>query len=109
MDRPAIEAVAKEWVDALAASDPSLACLRDLEIIAYPAFLVDATTKEGDDYKAGAVPIMLQSASELTDDAIRRLHDAVVSDRTLGSRAKRAYYEHPSADGGAGTLVIIPL
>lgn len=109
MDRPAVEAVAKDWAHALAASDTSLAWLRDAELTAYPAFLVDALTKEGDDYKAGAVPIKLQTPSAPTDDAFGRIHAAVVGDRSLGGRVKHAYYEHPTADGGAGILVIIPL
>lgn len=108
MDREAIESIVRAWFETKVAAEPEFAWLGDADLTAHPAFLVDAQTKEGDDYKAGAVSIVVkpQSAPRLAD--ITRLHDAVVGDRTLGNRAKRAVFEPPTGEHYAGTVVVVP-
>jgi hypothetical protein len=58
VDREAIKTAVAEWIGALVEANPDLASLANAEYEAHPAFLVDTKTKEGDDYKAGAVPIL---------------------------------------------------
>jgi hypothetical protein len=108
MDRAAIRRTVHDWIAELTTADPSLAWLSDAELAVEPAFLVDAKTKEGDDYKAGAVRIAISPNSAPDAASIQRLYDAVVADRTLGGRAKRAHFERPRKDAEAGTLVVIP-
>lgn len=89
MDREAIRSTVHDWIAALISADPSLAWLSDAELTVEPAFLVDAKTKEGDDYKAGAVRIGISWSPAPDAASVQPLYDAVVADRTLGGRAKR--------------------
>jgi len=107
VDRQAVEKIAREWLDALADGVSDLAWLKTAQLTAYPAFLVAAATKEGDDYKAGAVPLAIDSGVAPSAELVDKIHDAVVDDRSLGGRAKWAVYERPSGSD-AGTLVIVP-
>jgi hypothetical protein len=108
MDRAAIEQIVRDWLDAFVEANPELAWLKDAQLRAEPAFLTAATTQDGDDYKAGAVPITLISDHTLDNRAIDKLHDCVVADRTLGGRTKRAVFERPRSTGQVGVIVVIP-
>ena len=91
----------------LVEADPDLTWLIDAELVAYPAFLVDTQNTEGDEYKAGAVPIAVSPAAA-PSSGVKKLHDAVVADRTLGDQVKRATFERPRNEREAGTIVVIP-
>ena len=108
VDREAIKTTVAEWIGALVEAHPDLAWLTNADLEAYPAFLVDTQTKEGDDYKAGAVPIVVSADAAPSAAAVEKLQDAVVADRTLGDRVKRAIYERPRNECEAGTIVVIP-
>src|SRR4051794_15164272 len=108
MDREAIEKVVREWFAKLADDDAAFTWPKEADQTAYPAFLVEAKTKEGDDYKAGAIPVRVKTG-DVTEAMVKNLHDAVVNDPTLGGRAKQVTFERPTAGDEAGTLVVIPL
>lgn len=108
VDREAIKATVADWIGALVEANPDLGWLTDADLEPYPAFLVDTHTKEGDDYKAGAVPIVVSADAARSPAAVDKLQDAVVADRTLGDRVKRAIYEPPRNEREAGTIVVIP-
>jgi hypothetical protein len=108
MNRVAIEADLRAWLDELAAHHIDFEWLREVGLSTHPAFLVDSTTPDGDDYKAGAVSISVTSAHDPSPQAIDQLHNAVVSDRTLGRRVKRATFERGTSVAEA-TIVIVPL
>lgn len=108
MDRQAIEADLRAWLDELAAHHADFEWLGEVELSTHPAFLVDSTTQDGDDYKAGAVSISFASPHAPSPQAIDQLHNAVVGDRTLGRRVKRATFERGTSVADA-TIVIVPL
>jgi len=109
MDREAIRTTVKEWLSTLVADQPDFAWLECAQLTAEPAFLVDAQTKEGDDYKAGAVTVVVTMDRTPSSDEVEKLYDTVVGDRTLGNRVKRAHFERPRDERQAGTIVVIPL
>lgn len=108
MDQEAVTQVVSDWIADLAEADPSLVWLNQAERTAHPAFLTDERTKEGDDYKAGAVPIKIAARAKPSETDVQRLQDAVLSDRTLGDRVKRAIFERSTSDSEAGIIVVIP-
>lgn len=107
MDRNAIEGIVEDWIDELSAEEV-FAWLRGAQIDVSPAFLVDHETKDGDDYKAGAVSITITSSEPVTDEQVEQLYDFVVADRTLGQSAKDARLEKSSDDAEVGRLIVIP-
>lgn len=108
MDRDAILAIMNDWLSAAAEADPTLGWVRNATLRAEPAFLVDDTTKDGDEYKAGAVSIVLETSQRPGATAIQRLDTAIVGDVSLGRRAKRAWFESSSDGREIGRIVVIP-
>jgi hypothetical protein len=108
MDREAIGTAVAEWLDWVVQHDSQFEWLRGAELDVQPAFLVDHKTKEGDDYKAGAVRVAVTGDDVATVERSRQLHDLVIRDRTLGNRAKDARFEYSGDAGVAGCLVVIP-
>lgn len=108
MDQEAVIGVVSDWLAQLVEADPSLGWLDQAELTAHPAFLTDTKSKEGDDYKAGAVPIKIAPEIDPDDGGVERLQDAVAADRTLGNRAKRATFERSSDEREAGIIVVVP-
>src|SRR4051812_5194525 len=80
VDRQAIKAAAANWIEAVVEAQRDLAWLAEADLDAYPAFLTDAKAKEGDDYKAGAVPIVISADASQTEAAVDKLKRAVAAD-----------------------------
>jgi hypothetical protein len=109
VDREAIRTVVEEWLAATAESDPRFDWLRAVLLDVEPASLVDNTTKDGDNYKAGAVRVALTGEGEPTIAHVKQLHDLIVGDCTLGNRAKDVRFEWSDEKNVVGRLVVIPL
>lgn len=107
MDRVAIRAAVSDWLAALAESDAQFEWTGKAELTVEAAFLVDGKTRDGDDYKAGAVRVTVP-ADRQPVASVRNLRDAVVGDRTLGNRVKRATFEISTDDPESATIVVIP-
>jgi hypothetical protein len=108
MDREAIRTAVGEWLDSVVEHNPQFGWLKDAQLDVQPAFLVDHQTKEGDDYRAGAVAVVVNQEERPTDGQIRQFHDLIVGDRTLGNRAKDVRFEYSNEERVVGRLVVIP-
>lgn len=104
MDYAANGEAIKDWLRAVCDAYPELDLKADVEV--HPAFLASMDGAE-DDRLAGASPVVLLSDT-LRDEAVRKLVELVVDDRTLGGRVRWAVFERTGDMGRLGTIVVWP-
>ena len=85
------------WVGLLASSSKPVPCLAGYQ------------TKDGDDYKAGAVEVSISTRDPATDAEVTQLLDLVVGDPASGNRAKDVPFERSGEARVVGRLAVIPL
>lgn len=109
MDREKIERTVGDWLAALAEAEPAtFGWAASVTLQTSPAYLTDAQTKDGDDYKAGAVSVAICTSERPAAETVEALRVLIVDDRTLGTRAKHAQFERSDDPGEIGIVVVVP-